>query len=157
MLADALAAWSLVIGIIALVVSIVAIGVSVELWRRTGPQVKVRYGHSYPVFEGRPSPEHHLSVTAANTGRSATTVQGWGFQIDGTDATVVTLQPEMWQPRLPYRLEPHASVSWHMKVSELQQSLASTGRVGATIRAIVYLETGEKVLASTPVRNEDIE
>src|SRR4051794_28381206 len=81
-------------------------------WQRSGPRVTVSCENSLPMYEGQPG-DWHVTVTAVNSGRAPTTVEGWGIRLPG-GGDIVVMTPVPWSTPLPHRLEAKASASFHV-------------------------------------------
>ncbi|MBV8980882.1 MAG: hypothetical protein JO086_08275 [Acidimicrobiia bacterium] len=129
---------------LALVLGVVNSALLIYQWRQSGPVVAVRTAFAFPVY-GPNLGEQHVSVEAFNKGRSPTTVEGWGIALEPGHGDLFVQHPEPWQPSLPHRLEPGASATWYMRLSELEAELAK--RPGARPVAFVRLAGGARCTA----------
>jgi hypothetical protein len=64
-----------------------------------------------------------IAVSAINKGRAAITIENWFLELPDKFRLVLD-RPEIWQPTLPYRLEPKASVKWHYPNEQVRRDLA---------------------------------
>jgi hypothetical protein len=103
----------------ALIISIIALAVSVGTWVLNGPWIVVK-GRSGHVPEQPDHPEIMVLV-ANNWGRLPATIQQWGWIIKGT-----LFGPNAWTsgPPVPHRLEGHDEVRWGLDYGEAQAYLA---------------------------------
>ncbi len=147
---------SFVLACLALVVSGVSVAVSIVLWQRSGPRISVAWAWAFPVF-GSNLGDQHVSVCATNNGRAPATVTGWGFVIEGTDSTIVDLSPPGWLPRLPYRLEAHASATWFMDRVRLHAAAVGEDKLDRGLWPFVTLGTGQRVLSKKPIEPHQLE
>lgn len=139
----ALASLSFVISLASLITTIV-------LWRRSGPRVRVTTGSAYLVFDGGVDTDtQYIAVEAANVGRAPVTISGWGIQLPG-NAILANVDPAPWLPKLPYRLEAGASVTWHLDAATIRREAGARSVSLDVLRGFVQLATGEKVLARDP-------
>src|SRR2546429_636081 len=111
-----MAVAALIVSVVSAMVSIAAIGVSIWTHWQQGSGIACTWGTARPVF-GDEVRDRHIQVTATNHGRSAATVDGWGFVVldrrgKPTDATIVMMKPPAWLPPCPFRLDGQSSVSW---------------------------------------------
>lgn len=138
---------TLAIAILALVVSSAALVWQIASWRRTGSFVKVenRGGftmHPVGMSPGLP-PGKFLRITARNVGRAPVDVEGWWFEVKGSDDAFVTPIQAWWQgPALPYRLDAGQSQAWWIH----EEGLLDAVKDGAVVRVsgAVSLGTGKK-------------
>jgi hypothetical protein len=138
--------WAtLTVAVLALVLSVISVGWQVWTWRGSGPRVKVTANQAVILPVGS---DPYVSVTAANTGRSATTVAMWGF--DGPndeDGQMLFPYPTPWSTPLPHRLDAHSNGTWYVQTAEVRQGCAEHGWDYRQIRGWVRLSSGEKVYA----------
>ncbi|MGA5472537.1 hypothetical protein ACPCUK_27660 [Streptomyces arboris] len=112
---------SVVIALVALVVSLISLGWQIITWLRSGPVIKVKGHSSIAVVDGNAG-EVHLSVTAVNRGRAPATVTGWGLRLpNGSSVVPQSAQLPGTNP-LPHRLEPHAEASWHVPQTAVEEA-----------------------------------
>jgi hypothetical protein len=91
------------------------------LFRRS-PRISVEWRQA--LVEGTDSIEEPMiAVSAINKGRAAITIENWFLELPDKVRLVLD-RPEMWQPKLPYRLEPKASVKWHYPNEQVRRDLA---------------------------------
>lgn len=94
--------------------------------------------------------EHCISVTAANTGRAAATVTGWGIRLpNGTDYIVV--RPPVFSAQTPARIEPHASATFRMGADELRQHAWQAGVAFKDMRPFIRTAADKCIFAKRPV------
>ena len=96
------AAGSILIAILALVISLASGIAQVVQWQRSGPRVKVAATMSIPYGAiadvGPPA-----TVNATNSGRHPTTVNMWGFEIAGANGeSVIDPHGGVFSPPLPH-------------------------------------------------------
>jgi len=134
------AAWSMVVAVFALLVATATGVAQIVLWHREGPQVAVVATFGIPVPEGSPL----ACINAANTGRHPTTIEGWGFEIDGLGgASIIDTRGGVASPTVPYRLEANSSVDFRTDlVAALRSTLSSTSGQPRTLIPFVVLPTG---------------
>jgi hypothetical protein len=143
------AGWALALSTLALVLSIVSVVVTIELWRRSGPRIKVDWKYHYPMYGGNMGPAH-IGVTATNKGRGAATISSWGLRVRGEDSRLVDIPPTPGLLPLPHRIEPHDSASWMMPCANIARTMAPRGG-GWTLHPFVTLSTGKEITARKPV------
>jgi len=103
----------------ALIMSVIALAVSIGQWVLNGPWIVVR-GQSGHVAAQPDHPEVLLLI-ANNRGRLPATIHQWGWLIKGT-----LFGPNAWTsgPPLSHRLEGHDEVRWSTDYREAQAYLA---------------------------------
>src|SRR5437867_4494533 len=111
---------SVMISVIALVVSIASITWSAWTWLRTGPVIKVSTSNAFLAYGSQLS-ARHLSVNVENRGRGAATVESYGFLVPHGGKIVGMGTPLFTAPPLPHRLDSHSSVSWYMPFSDVDR------------------------------------
>lgn len=144
-----MAVTALVMSILAVVLSAVSIAWQAWSWRRSGPVLRVTAAASV-VGTSDDDVEHFVSVTVANTGRAAATVEGWGFNLrNGGD--YVVLRPPPFSARVPTRIEPHASATFFVGADGLRQRIIEAGVAFEDVRPFVRTAAGERVFSKEPV------
>lgn len=116
---------TLVLAIVGTVTGVLSLAWQTYTWKKSGPDVKVTATNTFPVF-GDNLGEHHLTVTAANTGRAPITVTVWGIEMPG-HGSIITRVPIPWSTPLPHRLEPHSSADFHMEAHEVRTAAHKYG------------------------------
>lgn len=141
---------TLAISIAALAIAGFSLAWQIWSWARSGPRVKVSVVYSSPVLDGYVG-KSHVVVQASNTGRAATTVEGFGFEVPGGFSFVVP-EPATWSAKLPYRLEPHASAAWHVSADQLAAACRAESVRPEDLRAWVQTVGGRKCAAKGGVK-----
>jgi hypothetical protein len=91
------------------------------LFRRS-PRISVEWRQA--LVEGTDSIEEPMiAVSAINKGRTVITIENWFLELPDKFRLVLD-RSEIWQPKLPYRLEPKASVKWHYPNEQVRRDLA---------------------------------
>lgn len=139
---------ALIIAVVGLLLGIANSVAGYVMWRRSGPVVGVKSSFGFPVM-GSEMGDQHVMVVASNTGRAAATITGWGIRMLPKAEDLVTLRPQLGQPTLPYRLEPHDSGTWMMELGYVEEEVAK--RPGCRPTAWVRLADGSEVFAKQPV------
>jgi hypothetical protein len=134
------AGWSLIIAVLALVVATTTGVAQIVLWQREGPKVKLTTTFGIPVPEGDPL----VCINAANSGRHPTTIEGWGFEIDGlSGSSIVDTRGGYMCATVPHRLEAHSSVDFRTElVPALRSVLQASGGRRLALIPFVTLPTG---------------
>jgi hypothetical protein len=94
--------------------------------------------------------EHVVLVRVANTGRTAATVERWNIRF-GNGALYLHPASDPVNLRVPARLEPHSSVTWHTPVEWLQgyqAAFTQQTRRAKRIRAVIGVAGREGDLTS---------
>jgi hypothetical protein len=151
MLALGVGAWSLVIAVALLAIAVPTLMYtrrsakprSIEAERKSvpaGPDVSVSAHMGVPVPDGPPL----AGIEAANVGALATTIQGWGFEIERAGGSqVVDPFGGYLSPSVPYRLASHDSASFRMElVPMLASVLPHTGGRSVALIPFVRVATG---------------
>ena len=133
---------ALIVSIVALVLSIGSLSWQVWSWRRSGPVVRVTVSNIVPTYQGQGTGDWHTAVTATNTGRAATTVTTWAFELPNGHNSF-TIYPVPISAPLPFRLEAHASASWYVPTQELMTMCAENHVDHKELRAWVEVGTGK--------------
>lgn len=144
-LAVGTAGAAILIACISLAVSIGSVVTTVVLWRRSGARVVVEVVAAYLAL-GNGNGGLYIGVEAANIGRAAVSISGWGYRLPN-DTMLVMLHPLPFNPALPHRLEPGSSATWYMGADEFKRQLDGVGRRTAEAKGFVHLATGAKVFA----------
>jgi hypothetical protein len=92
------------------------------LFRRSAPRISVDWRQAL-VENSASIEELMIAVSALNKGRAAITIEDWFLELPDKFRLVLET-PETWQPKLPYRLEPKASVKWHYPNEQARRDLA---------------------------------
>jgi hypothetical protein len=132
---------TLLISIAALVLSIVSLSWQIWSWTRSGPVLQVSVTHSLPTYGPGGVGDWHTTVTAVNIGRSPVTVTSWGFETPDGGSIILT-RPVNWSDPLPFRIESHASGSWHIPQDEIRSACQENGVRHQDIRAWVSSASG---------------
>lgn len=137
---------TLVIALLALLLSVASLVWQMLSWRYTGSFVKVDNHAKFVVLPSGPPHGYLVSVTARNVGRAAVTVTGMAFKLK-TGESLMSLLPEYWQgPATPHRLEAGDEVRWYAQHEKLLDGI--TGKPDeAEVVAEVFLATGKKATA----------
>jgi hypothetical protein len=116
---------AVILSALALVLSPASLTWQAWSWFRSGPVLRVKVANSFAAVTDD-HVEHYISVTAANTGRGATTVTGWGIRLpNGTD--YIVFRPLVFSAQTPARIEPHASATFLIGADELRQHAREAG------------------------------
>jgi hypothetical protein len=156
---------SLVVGIIALALSLASLIWQAATYFLTGPRVRVRlhegYGGPGGLMLGPTSmytkdgldalgrmgySEHILAVEAINLGRLPATVNHWSIKF-GNGVIYQNPNDEL-NPKLPYRLEPHSSATWQAPAEHfqsVQEDFTDQGEAAATVQGEIKLQGGRTV------------
>jgi hypothetical protein len=92
------------------------------LFRRRASRISVEWRQAL-VENAASIEELMIAVSAINKGRAAITIESWFLELPDKFRLVLE-RPESWQPKLPYRLEPKASVKWHYPNEQVRRDLA---------------------------------
>jgi hypothetical protein len=95
---------SVVLSIIAIVLSITSLAWQVASWKLSGPVVKVTAAQTLPVY-GQSVGDWHVAVSAHNSGRAPVTVTGWGLRLPDRQ-TIAMIQNLPWSAALPTAWRP---------------------------------------------------
>lgn len=100
---------------------------------------------------GLPGPaEHYVEVKAVNRGRAATTVRTWGIEVPG-GGSIFVMQPLPFSDRLPARLEPHSSLSFHIAGDAIREHSADHLIPFSQMRPWVEPASGKRIYAKGSV------
>jgi hypothetical protein len=89
------------------------------------------------------------SIEAINSGGSAVTLSGFGYQFpDG--ANLVSRAPEPGSTPLPHRLEPHTSATFMMGAEDILGECARRGIHPSDLKSWVQLQTGKTIFGAAP-------
>lgn len=115
-----MAAASLALSIVALLVAAAGLGWTVFEWHRSGARLKVTCT-SMVLFGNPIQPEQQwfVSITVTNTGRTATTVTSVGFDVPGYSGVLVLSDPAAGPNPIPKRLEPGDSFDYPVEPEAL--------------------------------------
>lgn len=130
--------------LIAIVLSVAALGFQVRTWRQSGPIVEVTACQGLPVTPGAGAGDWHLNVTAINKGRSPVTVNNFGLKLPDKRQMAI-LQRAPWSASLPHRLEPGSSAAWYIDTEAIKQSCAAEGVRHQDLTAFVTLGDGRTI------------
>lgn len=144
-----MAVTALLMSILAVVLSAVSIAWQAWSWRRSGPVLRVTTAASVAAVSDD-HVEHFVSVSVANTGRAAATVEGWGFRLpNGMD--YVVLRPPPFSAQVPMRVEPHASATFLVGADELRHHIIKAGVAFKDVRPFVRTAADKRVFSEAPV------
>lgn len=137
-----------VLAIIAIVLSGASLIWQMVTWSRSGAVVGVTVAQSFPTY-GADIGDPHVTVTAANQGRSAVTVQSWGLRLaDGRSLAILDYAP--WSATTPYRLEAGDSASWYVETTVIRDACARDGVRYQDLIGYVTLGDGRRIQAKQP-------
>ena len=137
---------SVVVSILALVLSIVSLSWQTWTWRRSGPMLETN------AVRVRAGSDRYVKVEAINSGRSAATVKDWGFELpDGRQVKPGRKDPaaKRRSASLPARVDSHGIVGFYVPLAELQDLSAEAGTPG--LRAWVKTAAGKRVYATETI------
>jgi hypothetical protein len=152
------ASVALILACVSTLASVAAVWVAVWTHRQTGSRLRCDWSHVFFAYTGLglDTDNRQIKVEAFNEGRSATTIEGWGFVVldergRPTDTTLVETvrRIDYPQPSLPYRLDSESSVGWVMSVGDLRDSLRSAGMT--RVKPFVRTGTGRRVIGERVV------
>lgn len=113
---------TLVISVVAALLSMLALGWQIYSWRRSGPRVSVTAQHAITLDE---SGTELVSVTATNAGRLQTVIHEFGFEMPDRRKFV---ELQSFVPiALPADLPPGGSVSFYFIREKLSRSAEDEG------------------------------
>jgi hypothetical protein len=133
---------TLIISIIALVMSTAALAWSAWSWVHSGPVVRVDPHIPLPNDEFPPG-DLPVEVRATNRGRGPVTIEDWGYKANnGREARMIEGIPP--SVKVPFRLEPGDEASWylprHQAINLCHDLLESAHQ---KVRAFVVLGSGK--------------
>ena len=140
-LVDAGTAWGIV-GVVA------GIGATIYFSRPSKPKVKVEVANAFAAYDTTLG-DWCVSVEAINSGGSAVTVAGFGFELPNK-GNIVPVRTEPGSMPLPHRLEPHASATFLMQAEGILAECARRGTHPSKLKSWVRLQTGRTVYGSAP-------
>jgi hypothetical protein len=149
-------ATAIILSSAALVLSLVSLGWQAWSWSRSGPVLRVELSNIITDLGGPTNaygvgqPEHYVEVKAVNRGRAAVTIQTWGIELPGGNNIFAT-EPLLFSERLPARVEPHSSASFHMAGDAIREHAATQGIPFTKMRPWVQPASGKRVYAKTRV------
>jgi hypothetical protein len=127
---------TLVLSVLALLMSGLSLGWQIISWRRSGPRVKVKTINGVggiPVVD-------FVGIQATNEGRLSTEVTSFGFLL-ANNQTIQAIQDAFGMPvQLPQTLNPGGQASIHYSTEGLHSGMQQAGNSGAAARP--YVETG---------------
>jgi hypothetical protein len=147
---------------IGLVLSVAGIVLGVYYGQRSlaprssrGPKVIVRVANTFPVYDlpdgSQRIGDHHVSVSAVNTGDQPVAITSWGIKLPGDRRMVVT-RPLPWATRLPHELRPGAPPAELPMPAEDIRNVARKNAISYDdMWPYVALADGTEVLAGTSV------
>ena len=129
---------TLVISVLAFVMSGVSLGWQVHSWRRSGAQVIVE---TINGIGGDPRwPIEFVGIKATNEGRLGTEVSGFGFLLTNGQ-TIQAIEDAFGMPiQLPRPLQPGGQASVHYSIEGLRNGMRQAGDSGADAQP--YVVTG---------------
>jgi hypothetical protein len=107
---------------IAVLVTLIGVGVQARLWYLAGPRLRVDLGTATLISEK--GSRGGITIDVVNTGRAATTISRWFVRnVDGTgqlgpDGTEIT-----GGPKLPHKLDAHERAFWRMDLNYARHAL----------------------------------
>lgn len=117
------AAASLTLSIVALLVAAAGLGWTVFEWHRSGARLKVEVTSFVALggmtMFGSPDPAWAIAFDVSNGGRTATTVHSLGFHRPDGKGVIVPSEPSMGPNPIPKRLEPGDSFTFPVDPQEL--------------------------------------
>lgn len=141
---DAGTAW----GIIGLIGVIAGIAATIYFSRPSKPKVKVEVANAFAAYDTKLG-DWCVSVEAINSGGSAVTIAGFGFEFPNRGNLVpIRTEPGSMQP--PHRLEPHAGATFLMQAEGILAECAQRGIHPSELKSWVRLQTGRIVYGSPP-------
>jgi len=132
---NALAALGAVTGVFAL-------GWQVFTWRKSRPSLEVTSAHAYPTY-GDHVGDHHISVSATNTGGAATEITGWGLRTP-SGSSIFDLHPLPFSDK-PGRIEPEARLTFFMEGESIRRTCQQNGIAVSKLRPYVISTTAGEV------------
>lgn len=125
--------------IVGIVVSIGAAIITVALWVRGGPRLKVAIGTA-TLIATKPGETSRGAITlkVVNTGRASTVVSSWHFEtIMGTDHLGPRGSITTGGPELPHTLQPHERAFWWVDSNQARHELLDDPQQDVRLRAVV--------------------
>lgn len=138
---------TLALAVIGTLLSLLSLSWQAFTWSRSGAVIRVTASNSFPVF-GEELGNHHVTVTAVNKGRAATTLTHWGIDM-GNGSNAVVLEPLPWSTQLPHRLEPGAEAAFHIPAAELRNYHQQTKRPFSLMRPWVSRAGSQKTFGKS--------
>lgn len=120
-----MAAASLALSIVALVVAMAGLGWTVYEWHRSGARLVVK-ATSFVVM-GPGADRWLIAVEVTNSGRTATTVSAVGFKRPKDAGVMIVPDPAVGSERIPKRLEPGESFNWPIAPSDVHEACQREG------------------------------
>jgi hypothetical protein len=143
---------AVILSVLALVLSLASLSWQAWTWSRSGPVLRVEVTNMVTdagsTYGG--TPEHYVEVKAVNRGRAAATIQTWGIEVPG-GGSIFVMQPLSFSQRLPARVEPHSSASFHIAGDEIWKVSAEKGIPLTKMRPWVQPASGKRIYAKRPV------
>lgn len=114
------AAAALVVSCLAILISLGTLGWNIYSWHHTGARLKVR---ATSLFTSHPigGKAKYLAIEAINTGRTATTVTGFGFKIPSGEFLLL-MESAIPTANVPSRLDPGDSMTFAVDPLELRDA-----------------------------------
>lgn len=119
-----MAAASLALSIVALVVSAASLGWTIYSWHRSGARLKVKATSFVLIGPGQAGANWLIAIDVTNAGRTPTTVHSLGFQSPEYKGVIALSDAAVGPNPIPKRLEPGEALTFPVEPRELLRTCA---------------------------------